>query len=136
MNWNSLFLYLLSFALQMFGKSIWVTKPVSELLFDGFSDPLLSVASTVPGLLPLRLPGRRFGFLYGRNDSSVYDGVFNVETGTDDVTKRGIIRNWNYKNHTSNDGYCGEIRGSTGEFFPPVQTKHTNLELFLSEFCR
>jgi hypothetical protein len=120
----------------MFGKSMWMTKPVSELLFDGFTDPLLRVALIFPRILPVTLPGKRVGFLYGRNDSSLYEGVFNVETGTDDVTKRGTIRNWNYKNHTSNDGYCEEFRGSTGEFFPPVQTKHTNLEIFIPDFCR
>jgi hypothetical protein len=66
----------------------------------------------------------------------LYDGVFNVETGTYDVTKRGILRNWNYKNRTADDGEYGEIRGSTGELFPPVQTKHTNLETFIPDLCR
>jgi hypothetical protein len=120
----------------MFEKTIWVTKPVSEHLFDGFTDPLLSAASSIPVLSLLKVPVDRVGFLYGRNNSALYDGLFNVETGTDDVTKRGILRNWNFKNRTSTDGECGEVRGTAGEFFPPVQTKHTNLEIFLPDFCR
>jgi len=73
---------------------------------------------------------------YGRNDSASFDGVFNVENGTDDVTKRGILRNWNNKNSTSYDGECGGVRGSTGDFFPPVQAKHTTLETFIPDICR
>jgi hypothetical protein len=111
----------------MLEKSIWVTKPVSELLFDGYADPLLNAASSIPVLSSLQVIVDTVGFMYGRNDSALYDGVINVETGTDDATKRGILRNWNYKNRTADDGEYGEIRGSAGEFFPPVQTNHINL---------
>jgi hypothetical protein len=113
-----------------------VTKPVSEHLFDGFTDPLLISALSKPVLSLLGVTMERVGFMYGKNNSALYDGIFNVEAGTDDVTKRAKLRNWNYKNRTANEGEYGEIRGSTGEFFPPVQTKHTNLEMFIPDFCR
>lgn len=134
--WDDLLLKPLSVALTMFEKTLWVTKPVSEFLFDGYADPFLSIGSRLPGLSSLQTPVDRVGFFYGRNDSATFDGVFNVETGTDDVTKRGILRNWNYKNSTSCDGECGGVRGSAGDFFPPVQTKHTTLEAFFPGVCR
>jgi hypothetical protein len=59
-----------------------------------------------------------------------------VETGTDDITKRGIVRNWNYKNSTSYDGECGIVHGSAGDFYRPVQTKNTTLEIFIPDICR
>jgi hypothetical protein len=116
----------------MFKKNLWVTKPVSEFLFDGYTDPLL----TLQGLSSTQVPVNRVGFFYGRNDSATFDGVFNVETGTDDFTKRGIIRSWNYKNSTLYDDECEGVRGSAGDFFPPVQTKHTTLEMFIPDLCR
>jgi hypothetical protein len=121
----------------MFLKTIWVTKPVSELLFDGFTDPVLSVVSSIPGLSTFQRRTDKIGFFYGRNGSAVFEGVFNMETGTDDVTNLGILRNWNYKNHTSYyDGGCGDVRGSGGELFPPVQAKRTTFEVFLPDICR
>lgn len=91
--WDDMFIYPLSATLEMVEKTIWVTKPVSEFLFDGYTDPLISMASSLPGLSSLLAPWGRVGMFYGRNDSASFDGVFNVETGTDDVTKRGILRN-------------------------------------------
>jgi hypothetical protein len=120
----------------MFEKTLWVTKPVSEFLFDDYADPFLSIASKLPGLSSLQASVDRFGFFYGTNDSATLPGIFSVETGTDDVTKRGILRNWNYKNSTSYDVECGGVRGSAGDFFPPVQTKHTTLEQFIPGICR
>jgi len=94
------------------------------------------MVSSLPGLASLLPPVDRIGIFYGRNGSATFDGVFNVETGTDDVTKRGILRNWNYKNSTSYDGECGGVHGSAGDFFPPVQTKLTKLGLFIPDICR
>ena len=134
--WNNLLKYILSVALTTFVKTPWVTIPVSEFLFDGYADPLLSVSSRIPGLTSLPVPMDRVGIFHGRNESANFDGVFNVETGTDDVTKRGILRNWNYKKSSSYDGECGGALVSTGQFFPPVQTKHTTLEVFFPDACR
>jgi hypothetical protein len=121
----------------MFQNTIWVTKPVSEFLFDGYTDPVLSVMSSIPGLTSLQVPTDRIGFFYGRNNSALFDGVFNMDTGTDDVTKRGILRNWNYENRTSYyGGACGDVRGSAGQFFPPGQKKDKNFEIFFPDVCR
>jgi hypothetical protein len=57
----------------MFEKTLWVTKPVSELLFDGYADPLLSIASRIPWLSSLQAPVDRVGFFYGKNDSTTFD---------------------------------------------------------------
>jgi hypothetical protein len=129
-------MYPVSGAMRMFVKTIWTTTTVSQILFDGFTDPLLRMASSIPGLAPVGVPADKIGFFYGRNGSAVFEGVFNMETGTDDITKLGILSHWNYKSHTSYyDGGCAEVRGSAGELFSPGQTKQT-FEIFLPDMCR
>jgi hypothetical protein len=134
--WNDLLLIPISAALEMFEKTMWVTTPVSEYLIDGYKDPLVSMASRFPWLSSLLASKDRIGLLYGRNNSATFDGVFNVETGVDDLTKRGILRYWNYKNSTSYDGECGGFGTSVVDSFPPGRTKHTILETFMSDVCR
>jgi hypothetical protein len=107
---------------------------VSDLLFDGYTDPLLSLATTLPGLSSFQLPGGRIGYHYGRNGSAMYDGVFNTETGEEDIQKLGVLRHWRYSNRTE-DG-CGQVLGFAGGLFPPGVTRNTTLQIFASDICR
>lgn len=44
-------------------QKIYVTKKAGEFLFEGFSDPLIDVATTIPGLAH-QVPFDRFGWFY------------------------------------------------------------------------
>lgn len=64
-------------------------------------------------------------------------GDFNVNTGTDDISKIGLIREWNYESKTIFfDGECSNIGGSSGDFFTPNIVKNQTLSLFSPEMCR
>ncbi|KAF4527839.1 hypothetical protein B566_EDAN014640, partial [Ephemera danica] len=93
-----------------------VTKTVRELLFDGYEDPLISLAGKLPALAKIDIPFDRFGWFYERNNSDVYDGHFNMDTGADDIEKVGRLRYWNYANRTKYfPSHCGDVNGSAGE---------------------
>ncbi|XP_046382371.1 protein peste-like isoform X2 [Ischnura elegans] len=71
-----------------------------------------------------------------RNGSSVYDGIFNMDTGHDDINKLGRLREWNYSNRTDfYEDQCGDIVGSAGELWPPGRTKDS-ISMFSSDLCR
>ncbi|XP_069695607.1 protein peste-like isoform X2 [Periplaneta americana] len=136
-HWSGVLVYPLSAALSVASRSLWLTRPVSEMLFDGYSDPLLSIASNIPGISALELPGDRIGFFYGRNGSAEFDGVFNMETGAADISRLGEMRCWNYLNDSKlYEGECGRITGFAGELFPPGQTKNRPLKVFAVDLCR
>ena len=64
-------------------------------------------------------------------------GDFNINTGTDDISKIGLIREWNHVSQTSYfDGQCGKLSGSAGDFFTPNITQNQTLQLFSPEMCR
>ncbi|KAG8225960.1 hypothetical protein J437_LFUL006189, partial [Ladona fulva] len=117
-------------------EKVAVTKKVRELLFDGYEDPLITLADTLPALANVHIPFDRFGWFYTRNGSDSYDGIFNMDTGGDDITKLGRLREWNYESRTDYfDGPCGEINGSAGELWPPHRKKD-HISMFSSDLCR
>ena len=121
----------------MTGQKVWTTKTAGEFLFDGYSDPLLTAALLAPVLSQIKFTGNKFAWFYMRNDSFDPDGFYNVETGEEDMSKRGIVRSWNYKNHSDFfEGDCGQVKGTVGDIFPPGQKKGTSLQMFVSEICR
>jgi hypothetical protein len=121
----------------MTGQKVWTTKTAGEFLFDGYSDPLLTAAALAPSLAQTKFTGNKFSWFYKRNDSLDPDGVYNVETGEEDVSKLGIVRSLNYKNHTDFfEADCGEVKGTVGDLFPPGQKKSTPLQMFVADFCR
>lgn len=64
-------------------------------------------------------------------------GDFNANTGTDDINKIGLIREWNHQSQTDfYEGECGKLSGSGGDFFTPNITKSQTIELFSPEMCR
>ena len=59
-------------------------------------------------------------------------------TGNGDFDQVGQIALWNEDSQVPADmytGYCGQINGSAGEFFPPNRDK-TFINLFTSDLCR
>uniref|UniRef100_A0A0A9XHB3 Protein croquemort n=1 Tax=Lygus hesperus TaxID=30085 RepID=A0A0A9XHB3_LYGHE len=136
-NWNGLMRRSLSFTMGTFGTSIHVYKKVGELLFDGYSDPLLATASKMPAFSGLSVPFDKFGWFYKRNGSTAFDGLFNMDTGENGVENVGVLRRWNNKNTTGfYDGGCSMLKGSAGELFPPGVEKEKGIEMFTADLCR
>uniref|UniRef100_T1IFT1 Plasma membrane glycoprotein cd36 n=1 Tax=Rhodnius prolixus TaxID=13249 RepID=T1IFT1_RHOPR len=120
----------LSWAFTGLNIRLDVEKTVSELLFDGYQDRLLSILQFIPGLTKMKITDR-FGWFYKRNGSEIVDGLFNMDTGTKDLNQVGKIRSWNYKNKTNYfRGQCGDVAGTSGEVFPPWLTSKDRIGLF------
>lgn len=119
---------------KLLKSQMFVTKTAGELLFDGYSDPLLDLAKELPpGILP---PFDKFAWFYQRNNSDYYDGVFNVFTGADDVGKVANLDMWNFtRNSGYYESYCGMVNGTFGEAFSPNKDR-TSITMYLTDICR
>lgn len=107
-----------------------VTKTVGELLFDGYDDPFLDMVKNFS-----HVPFDRFGYFVQRNNSPSYDGTFNMFTGVTDLKEVGIIKRWNFENHTGLYGSpCDEVRGSSGDLWPPM-VGVTSAQIFTPDLC-
>ncbi|XP_069695590.1 protein croquemort-like isoform X2 [Periplaneta americana] len=127
----------LSGALRMTGQKIWITKMTGELLFEGYSDPILTMAVKMPHLAQAKIPADKFGWFYQRNGSADYEGMYNMETGAEDISRVGQLQQWNYDNRTDfYEAECGLVNGSAGELFPPGQTRDKPVQMFSSDLCR
>ncbi|PSN44143.1 Protein peste [Blattella germanica] len=136
-SWNSFSAFPVSSGIRMFGKTVWITRTAKQLLFDGYDDPLLTIATTVPGLSDIHIPEDKVGWFYNRNGSVNFDGIFNVHTAENDITKMGDVLNWNFADSTDFfDGGCSRVKGSVGDLFPPGQTKDKPLNMFSPDLCR
>lgn len=127
----------LSMFLTLMNQKLWMRKTVEELLFEGYDDHVLSVFSSLPEVLTGVKVADKFGWFYQRNGSKSTDGLFNMDTGTNDLQNVGKIRSWNYENHTGFfGGRCGEVAGTSGEVFPPYLSKDDTIGLFSGDLCR
>jgi len=134
---SSLIHYSLNSALRVTRHNVWTTKTAGEFLFDGYSDPLLTAAALAPSLAQTKFTESKFAWFYKRNDSFDAEGVYNMETGEEDVSKLGTLRSWNYKNHSDFfEADCGQVKGTVGDLFPPGLKKSTPLQIFVSDICR
>jgi scavenger receptor class B, member 1 len=117
---------------------VHVTQSASELLFEGYEDNLVSMIKAMPMLAEGDAPPfDRVGFFYMRNNSAELTGYYNVETGANDVRNTGMMRNWNFKNHTPFfEGDCGVVNGSGGEFYSQKLTEESKLLMFSPDMCR
>ncbi|CAH2108669.1 unnamed protein product [Euphydryas editha] len=128
----------LSMGLAMFGHGISVSRLAGELLFEGYEDPLLDLAKSLPssttGGAP---PVDRFGLFYERNNSMDTDGLVEVTTGEMSGTIPGQILRWNnYDSLPYYSGECAKIKGSAGEFMSHNLTEDTLLTMFVPDLCR
>ncbi|KAJ9576493.1 hypothetical protein L9F63_006642 [Diploptera punctata] len=136
-SWSTFSAIPVSSGVRMFGKTVWITRTAEQLLFEGYDDPLLTIATTLPGLSDIYIPEDKVGWFYNRNGSINFDGVFNVHTARDDITKMGNVFNWNFEKNTPFfDGKCSEVKGSVGDLFPPGQTRDKSINMFSPDVCR
>lgn len=134
---TSLILYAISSAFRVTGETLWLTKTVGEFLYEGYTDPLLTIASRVPQLAQTRFSGDKFAWFYRRNNTSEQDGHINMETGEEDISRIGLVRSWNFKNRSDFfEDECGEVGGTVGDLYPPGRKKNTPVKMFSAEFCK
>ncbi|XP_039283891.1 protein croquemort isoform X2 [Nilaparvata lugens] len=124
-----------SLALTLMSQGVHVTKPVRQLLFDGYSDPLVTLGHTFSSA---NSPFDRFGWFYKRNGSYSFDGTFTINTGVTDMNRLGVLERWNYNTRTSfYPGRCGNVYGGSGDLYPPgAKNKHSNVSLYSADICR
>lgn len=115
---------------------MFVTEKVGEFLYDGYEDQLLTFLKQSDSPI-FTIPFDRFGWFVDRNNSWSYDGVFNINTGENNINQMGMLNEWNYGKTTNyySDG-CSAINGTTGELWPPKLNPAADLTLFVSDFCR
>lgn len=120
--------------LNLRGGSLFVTRKVSEMLFDGYNDPLLDYLKEAnSGIIPFD----KFGWFYDRNGSWSYDGVFNMNNGEIDITKLGTLHSWNGESTTNfYSDACSKINGTTGRVWPPNMNAEEDVTVFLPDICR
>jgi scavenger receptor class B, member 1 len=122
-----------SMALSSYGQKLSVTKTVSELLFEGYKDSLLDMAT----LFDSDPIFDRVGFLYKKNNTDVLSGTYEVLTGVDDIYKLGSIKNYNnLSEFPFYEGECKKLKGSAGEFFSPEPSLSQPIWLFTPDMCR
>ncbi|XP_012253552.2 protein croquemort-like isoform X2 [Athalia rosae] len=115
-------------------KTLFTTKTVRELLFEGYDDQLLDFARKL-NMSRFNIPFDKFGWFYDRNGSTTYDGIFNMRTGNPNISDLGVLDLWNYRNKSDHwEGECSEIRGTTGELWSPIGEIDT-VEIFAPDIC-
>ena len=75
-------------------------------------------------------------FVFQKNGST--DGLLNVFTGRDDMTKYMTINTFNYKweLHYWKTDECNKVKGTDGSSFPPGVRKDSVLYMFNENLCR
>ncbi|CAH1403884.1 unnamed protein product [Nezara viridula] len=118
-------------------QEISIKHTVGDILFFGYEDKLLDIGRSFPAFADVEIPPYdKFAWFYNRNGSEDFDGVFNMDTGVNDIYSIGKLHNWNFKNRTSYyESTCACINGSAGELFPPERTK-SNIVMFSADLCR
>ncbi|XP_037042329.1 protein peste-like isoform X2 [Bradysia coprophila] len=128
----------ISVGLGLFSQMVHVTKSAGELLFEGYQDDMIDTALDMAVLDDtIVVPYDKFGWFYGRNGTSDQMGHFNMHTGEDDISQIGTIKNWNFApriKYFSDE--CGVLKGSAGEFYPPIKEKSAPVSLFVPDVCR
>lgn len=114
---------------------MWTKRTVRELLFDGYSDPLLLIAKKLN--LPNLPPFKKFGWFVERNNSWTYDGHFEMYSGQKDIDRMGTLTQWNYVHKTRfyHDN-CSLVAGTTGELWPMDMQAKKDIEFFVTDMCR
>jgi hypothetical protein len=120
--------------MEVLKEELFVKRSARQMLFDGYSDPVLKASEQLPpSIVPQKMD--KFGYFYPRNGSDWYDGVFNMYTGADDLSKLGQIVSWNYSGNVMYPPPCGRVEGA-GDFFPPGQVSTSPIKLYSNDLCR
>ncbi|XP_068442578.1 platelet glycoprotein 4 [Clinocottus analis] len=112
--------FLLETLIKATNSSLFQYRTVKELLW-GYTDPMLKT---------------KLGLFVPYNGT--FDGLFNVYTGKDNVSKVGMIDRWRGERTLRfwDDKYCDMINGTDASSFPPFVDKETPLYFFSSDICR
>jgi len=118
-------------------EKLFTTQTPRDIVFDGYSDPLLDAAKILAGL-GVHFPGQmdKFAIFYQRNNSDWYDGVFNMFTGKNNLSLANKMYTWNCTRQTVFfPGKCSEVRGNA-ELFTPLEGPQEFVELYSNDLCR
>ncbi|KAF5278411.1 hypothetical protein FQA39_LY05900 [Lamprigera yunnana] len=133
-DWNYFLKRGFSHTLMAVAPNVHIVKTIGELLFDGYEDPFVKMASTLPFLAEGIPQFDKFGWFYTRNNSYTFDGMFNMNTGKNNVL--GELRQWNYQNETTfYNSSCAQVHGSAAEFYPSYQERD-KIGFFSPDMCR
>ncbi|GFV37267.1 protein croquemort [Trichonephila clavipes] len=112
-------------------STLFVTKSVGNLLFDGYEEEILFVAKDIG----IEVPYDKFGWFYPKNNSD--DGEYTIFTGKTDFTKYGYVDLWKGSSMLSaRHPPCNKIQGTAGDMWPPFRNdKHQKLSLFVADIC-
>lgn len=130
-------------------EKILITKPVNQLLFDGYKVDLMEIARDLSDTLGYNfdspLPKNMFGFFYNKNGTwnKKENGELTVFTGRNDsMNDFMLIDNWNdqkklsvWPTNTIAGDRCNLIKGTDGSQFHPGVTKHQILNIFSPLVC-
>lgn len=106
-------------------ETLSVTKSVRELLFDGYSDQLLSWAVKLNTFQKSGPVIDKFALFYKRNGTTDFSALINVGTGNG--TNFGKLYQVNGKNQFGD--------ASAGDYFESPLDK-TNIKVYIPDFCR
>ncbi|ULT80378.1 hypothetical protein L3Y34_010742 [Caenorhabditis briggsae] len=139
-----------SIGLVMVGEYPFISKKVKDVLFDGYEDPLLSVAHSTLFRSIVTIMGygeqlnyipdmRTFAYLSGYNNS--YDENYWINTGYEDFSKLGFVESWAGLKELPASFWPTEearkIKGpDSGSLSKLHLTKDDELPFFLSFMCR
>lgn len=118
-------------------ERLFVTETPQKIVFDGYTDPILDAAKMLADL-GVKIPGQmdKFAIFYNRNNSEWYDGVWNIHTGRDDLSKANKMAWWNFTDKTSFfPGECGRVEGNA-ELFTPLEGPTDFVQLYSNDLCR
>ena len=115
--------------------SLFTTKTARSLLFDGYTDTLLTVGSFFTPADPAGIPMDRFGWFYKRNGTTWSDGRVSMATGENSMAELGDIIDYNGSNRTLYPGPCGQLTGTAAGFLGPDPDRQF-IDYFSTDICR
>ena len=109
---------------------------IRELMFDGYTDSLIQ-ESYLLNFEGAPIPYDRFGWFYGRNDTSS-DGRYQVYTGTSNLNLMDQMHAWNGSVELKHFyGKCNSLSRVAAEFQPPFQEPiPDSIRIFVGDICR
>ena len=116
-----------------FRDSFFTNRTARELLFEGYSDSLLTAGSLFTE--ESAVPKDKFGWFYKRNGTTWNDGIINMATGASDFSDIGTIKSWHGSNRTIYPGKCGELHGTSAGFTSPKLDREY-IDYFSTDICR
>uniref|UniRef100_A0A914DUQ4 Uncharacterized protein n=1 Tax=Acrobeloides nanus TaxID=290746 RepID=A0A914DUQ4_9BILA len=123
-------------------ETAYITVNVSDLLFDGYKDPLVQKICGKPIISDIckkfGVPDR-IGLFYGQNGTD--DGVYEVNTGLEGIHSIGKVYSWNNMTGTLPKKYwygdqARMINGSDGQLFTPNLSPSDQIQVFSGKICR